>query len=63
MKKAGCAAHSYAIRDVMAMTRGIVDAAGCQGETDEKALAHRVRAAVFGYLDMIAKDTVGGLVS
>ncbi|MYM26149.1 TetR family transcriptional regulator [Duganella sp. FT135W] len=62
LKKAGCAAPGYAIRDVMAITRGIVDAAGCQGETDEMALAHRVRAAVFGYLDMIARDPVGGLV-
>lgn len=37
-------------RDVHAMTRGMVDAAGVCGETDIKDLNCRVRAAAFGYL-------------
>ena len=39
-----------ATRDVMAIVKGIVDAAGIHGETDHSALSIRVRRAVFGYL-------------
>lgn len=37
--------------DVLAILRGIADVAGMRGETDPVALAARVEAAVFGYLD------------
>jgi AcrR family transcriptional regulator len=40
-----------AVGDVMAIIRGIVDAAGQRGETDEEALLARVACAVFGYLE------------
>lgn len=40
-----------AVGDVMAITLGMVDAAGRRGETDEDALMTRVLRAVIGYLD------------
>lgn len=43
------------IRDVMAITRGMVDSAGSHGESDQQALLARVTAAVSGYLTAIAK--------
>lgn len=46
---------STAVRDVMAITRGMVDSAGSHGESDEQALLVRVTAAVSGYLAAIAK--------
>lgn len=39
------------VGDVMAITLGMVDAAGGRGETDENALTTRVLRAVTGYLD------------
>lgn len=39
------------VGDVMAITLGMVDAAGRRGETDEDALTTRVLRAVIGYLD------------
>ncbi len=39
-----------ASRDVTAVIKGMVDAAGTYGETDQEALALRVKRAVFGYL-------------
>lgn len=41
-------------RDITALARGMIDAAGLAGETDAAALAIRVRAAVLGYLDRMA---------
>jgi AcrR family transcriptional regulator len=41
--------------DIVAIVRGMIDAAGQRGEGDPPALAHRVRAAVFGYLDRIGR--------
>lgn len=38
--------------DIFAMTRGIVDAAGERGETDEVRLRLRVARAVYGYLGL-----------
>ncbi len=40
-----------ATRDVMAIIKGIVDAAGVHGEIDQRKLASRVQRAVFGYLN------------
>ena len=40
-------------RDVIAIMKGIVDAAGCQAEVDAVAVERRVRRAVFGYLSFI----------
>jgi AcrR family transcriptional regulator len=37
--------------DLLALVRGIVDAAGERGETDAPALESRVQRAAFGYLD------------
>jgi hypothetical protein len=37
--------------DLLALVRGIVDAAGERGETDAVALEKRVERAAFGYLD------------
>ena len=39
-----------AARDVAAIIKGMIDAAGIHGETGERALATRVERAVFGYL-------------
>lgn len=39
------------VGDVMAITLGMVDAAGRRGETDEEALAARIVRAVMGYVD------------
>lgn len=39
-----------AARDVVAIVKGIVDAAGMRGESDARAVATRVARAVFGYL-------------
>lgn len=41
---------AVAAGDVMAMVRGMVDAAGERGENDRAALEERVSRAVFGYL-------------
>lgn len=40
-----------AARDIVALLRGMIDAAGERGERDVGDLARRVRAAAFGYLD------------
>ena len=39
-----------AARDIAAIVKGIIDAAGAYGETDQHQLAGRVRQAVAGYL-------------
>jgi len=41
--------------DLLAMIRGLVDAAGERGESDIEDLERRVRAAVFGYLSRISR--------
>lgn len=40
-----------AAQDVVAVIKGMVDAAGVRGETDQRELARRVQRAVFGYLN------------
>ncbi|PTS79224.1 TetR family transcriptional regulator [Sphingomonas sp. HMWF008] len=45
--------RTVAARDLVAIVKGMVDAAGIREERDEMALARRVRAAVFGYLDRL----------
>ena len=47
------------VRDVLAITLGMVDGAGRHGETDEPALARRVTRAVFAYLDAVLIETRG----
>lgn len=42
--------YAAAARDVMAIIKGMVDAAGVHGETDQRELSKRVHRAVFGYL-------------
>ncbi len=46
----GTAHASEAVGDVIAIIRGMVDAAGSRGERDAVELAARVNRAVFGYL-------------
>jgi len=58
LEKMGLAEEAIArtaVRDVMAITRGMVDSAGSHGESDQQALLVRVTAAVSGYLAAIAK--------
>ena len=43
--------QKMAVDDLIAIVTGMVDAAAMRGERDAAALARRVRAAVFGYLD------------
>lgn len=40
-------------RDLLAIIKGMIDAAGQHGETDLQALAVRVDRATFGYLDAV----------
>lgn len=44
-----------AVGDVMAITLGMVNAAGRHGETDETGLIARICHAVFGYLDSVVR--------
>ena len=48
--------NAAAARDVMAIIKGIVDAAGMNGESDQQALAARVARAIFGYLGCCASQ-------
>jgi len=57
LSKPGAPAHlddarrrELAAADLLAMMRGMTDAAGGRGERDVDDLAHRIGAAVFGYL-------------
>ncbi len=45
------AAGDHTADDVLAIVKGMVDAAGQRGETDAAALRARVDRAVFGYLE------------
>lgn len=54
------AAHSIdqpqvAARDVVALTRGMIDTAGLYGESDPSSLTERVKRAVTGYLEITPK--------
>ena len=42
---------ALAVDDLIAIVTGMIDAAAMRGERDTAALARRVRAAAFGYLD------------
>lgn len=55
------AAHGFsepdlAARDVVALTRGMIDTAGLYGENDPASLTARVKRAVTGYLRTAPKD-------
>lgn len=50
LEQHGVANPEQAARDVVAMTRGMADAAGLRGETDRAALAERISRAIIGYL-------------
>ena len=43
--------QQHAAADVLAIIKGMVDAAGARGETDEALLRVRVERAVFSYLE------------
>lgn len=47
----GSKSDSLAAGDLMAIIKGMVDAAGARGETHQADLTLRVQRAVFGYLD------------
>jgi hypothetical protein len=51
---------ALAARDLMAIIRGLVDAAGEREETDTPGLIRRVTAAVLGYLTMMSPQTHAG---
>jgi AcrR family transcriptional regulator len=52
LQKPGAPAHrEVAAADLMALIRGMTDAAGARGERDVDDLAQRIGAAVFGYLN------------
>lgn len=46
----GIADTDLAARDVAALSRGLIDAAGLAGETDKEAVADRLAPAILGYL-------------
>ncbi|ATB37161.1 TetR family transcriptional regulator [Cystobacter fuscus] len=48
---AGTFRSPSAAEDLLAIVKGLVDAAGDRGESDDAALLSRVHRAVFGYLD------------
>jgi AcrR family transcriptional regulator len=48
---------SRTVQDVIALVKGMVDAAGMAGETDRKSLAERTSRAVCGYLGIAARRT------
>jgi AcrR family transcriptional regulator len=53
LQKPGAPAHrEVAASDLMALIRGMTDAAGARGERDVADLAQRIGAAVFGYLNV-----------
>jgi AcrR family transcriptional regulator len=49
----GVPAPLQVARDIMALSRGMIDAAGMSGETDAGALTTRVWRAVFGYVSAL----------
>lgn len=50
LQRYGIAEAQTAARDVVALSHGLIDAAGLAGEKDSAALRARVRRAVIGYL-------------
>ncbi|MGM3277110.1 TetR/AcrR family transcriptional regulator [Ralstonia sp. 24A2] len=48
----GIPEEMVAARDIVALSKGMIDAAGVAGESDKAALKQRVRRAVFGYLEL-----------
>lgn len=46
----GVVSPHLAARDIAAMTRGLIDAAGLVGETDDAVFLARLRSAIMGYL-------------
>ncbi len=48
---------AFAAEDLLAIVKGVVDAAGERGEGDAAALVTRVRRAVFGYLENTSGQT------
>jgi AcrR family transcriptional regulator len=59
----GIADAALAARDVVALTRGMVDAAGLFGEADIPTLESRIRRAIYGYLDLSAPTQVQHVIA
>ena len=53
LERAGRSDSQLAAADLLALIRGMTDAAGERGERDPANLAQRINAAVFGYLNTI----------
>lgn len=51
--------QSYLIGDLLAIVKGMVDAAGQRGESDSDGLLDRVECAVYGYLEQAAHKYTG----
>lgn len=53
LERAGRSDSQLAAADLLALIRGMTDAAGERGERDPASLARRINAAAFGYLNTI----------
>ena len=51
-KRSGISQAQTAAQDVIALSKGMINAAGIAGESDLNDLQQRVEKAVFGYLDL-----------
>jgi hypothetical protein len=49
----GISHEQTAAQDVIALSKGMINAAGIAGESDLNHLQQRVEKAVFGYLDLV----------
>jgi len=52
LKRSGVSHAQTAAQDVIALSKGMINAAGIVGESDLNDLQQRVEKAVFGYLDL-----------
>ncbi len=50
--RSGISHAQLAAQDVIALSKGMINAAGIAGESDLNYLQQRVEKAVFGYLDL-----------
>ncbi|ERH65432.1 hypothetical protein N173_10660 [Acinetobacter baumannii EGD-HP18] len=50
--RSGISHAQIAAQDVIALSKGMINAAGIAGESDLNHLQQRVEKAVFGYLDL-----------
>lgn len=56
LKRSGVSHAQRAAQDVIALSKGMINAAGIAGESDLNGLQQRVEKAVFGYLDLVLES-------